>query len=315
MRAYRQIILVAVLTTLLIAAGVGWMRCYLSPLAEEAVGKSEPRDEMSGDLPAACLDELAAMDSNSVAPALTDSMRSSRDPRIAEHGNVLRLRSETDANEEAASHATARMTADGKNRLAGRDEYERGAAGRPIAAVQSVEWDAPTTEPSAQVSSARSAHTATLPVSVEEPVQSQPLDSSKTADVLDLMRRLRSDTDSERTSARRELLRRGFSEVDLELARQLFSPDIEVRKQLAAAVPRLASVDASRWLMWLAADPQPDVRCAAITTLATSGDPALLDRVEAMARRDADSQIQALAGQIRKQRDLATSRGVARPLR
>jgi len=67
--------------------------------------------------------------------------------------------------------------------------------------------------------------------------------------------------------------------------------------------------------MWLAADPQPEVRRAAITTLATSGDPALLDRVEAMARRDADSQIQALAGQIRKQRDLATSRGGASPLR
>ena len=114
--------------------------------------------------------------------------------------------------------------------------------------------------------------------------RSQPLDSSKTADVLDLMRRLRSDIESERTAPRRELHWRGFSEVDLELARQLFSPDIEVRKQLAAAVPRLASVDASRWLLWLAADPQPEVRRAAISTLATTGDPALLDRVEAMAQ-------------------------------
>ena len=69
MRVYRQIILVAVLTMLLVAAGVGWMRYYVSPLADEAAGMPEPRDEMSDDLPAACLDELAAMDSSSAVPA------------------------------------------------------------------------------------------------------------------------------------------------------------------------------------------------------------------------------------------------------
>ena len=57
------------------------------------------------------------------------------------------------------------------------------------------------------------------------------------------------------------------------------------------------------------ADPQPEVRLAAISTLATTGDLALLERVEAMARRDHDPQIQALADQIAKQRDLASSRG------
>jgi hypothetical protein len=108
---------------------------------------------------------------------------------------------------------------------------------------------------------------------------------------------------------------RGFSEVDLELARQLFSPDVAARKQLAMAVPRLASVDAARWLMWLAADPQPEVRLAAMTTLATTGDPVLLDRVEALARKDVDPQVQAIADQIAKQRDLSTSRGIAGPRR
>src|SRR5262249_23748219 len=117
------------------------------------------------------------------------------------------------------------------------------------------------------------------------------------------------DSESDRAQARQELLRRGFSEVDLELARQLFSPDTEVRKQLALALPRLASVDAAKWLMWLAADPQPEVRLAAITTLATTGDPTLLDRVEALARKDSDQQVQAIADQIAKQRDLAASRG------
>ena len=134
-------------------------------------------------------------------------------------------------------------------------------------------------------------------------------DALKSVDVLDLMRRLRADDGEQRAEARRELVRRGFSEVDLELARQLFSPDAEVRKQLARAVPRLSSVDAAQWLMWLALDPQPEVRLAAMATLATTGDPALLDRVEALARNDRDPQIQALAEQIAKQRELASKRG------
>ena len=57
--------------------------------------------------------------------------------------------------------------------------------------------------------------------------------------------------------------------------------------------------------MWLAADPQPEVRLAAMTTLATTGDPALLDRVEALARNDREPQIQLLAAQIAKQCELA----------
>ncbi len=61
--------------------------------------------------------------------------------------------------------------------------------------------------------------------------------------------------------------------------------------------------------MWLALDPQPEVRLAAVSTLATTGDPALLDRVEALARKDRDPQIQVLAEQIAKQRELASKRG------
>ncbi len=149
-----------------------------------------------------------------------------------------------------------------------------------------------------------------MPASAAESVRASDLfDRLKSVDVLDLMRRLRAEDGSQATEARQELVRRGFSEVDLELARQLFSPDAESRKQLARAVPRLSSVDAAQWLMWLALDPQPEVRLAAVSTLATTGDPALLDRVEALARSDRDPQVQALADQISKQRDLSSSRG------
>ena len=131
------------------------------------------------------------------------------------------------------------------------------------------------------------------------------------------MRRLRSDGETQRPTPAASCSASGeaSSEVDLEFARQLFSPDIAARKQLAMAVPRLASVDAARWLMWLAADPQPEVRRAAITTLATTGDPGLLERVEDMARKDSDEQVQALADQIAKQRELALHPGGANPLR
>ena len=132
----------------------------------------------------------------------------------------------------------------------------------------------------------------------------------KAVDVLDLIAACAEDT-GQRDEARRELVQRGFSEVDLELARQLFDPDAECRKQLARAVPRLSSVDAAKWLLWLALDPQPDVRLAAISTLATTGDPALLDRVEALARNDRDPQDQGPGRSDRRQCELASKRGDA----
>jgi hypothetical protein len=136
-----------------------------------------------------------------------------------------------------------------------------------------------------------------------------PTDPLKGVETLDVMRRLAGEDSQAAAQARTELLRRGFSEVDLELARQLVSPDREVRKHLARSVPRLQSVDAVPWLWTLATDEDADVRMTAITMLATTGDPALLDRVEARARQDADPRIQELGDQIARQRVLAASRG------
>ena len=134
----------------------------------------------------------------------------------------------------------------------------------------------------------------------------------KSVDALDLMRRLRADDGQQRDEARRELLRRGFSEVDLELARQLFSPDAETRKQLAREVPRLSSMDAARWLMWLALGPATGG--AAGGAFRRWRRPAIRPcwtRVEALARKDRDRRSRRLANRIAKQRDLADSRGDA----
>ena len=319
MSMYRRILLVAALSIVFVAAGVGWVRCYLSPLAEHDAGKPGQADDAADELPSACLEELATMDdvtgasrdpaSSSSAIAAATRSRGDADyrPYLGGGENMLR-----DASADRPSYAArenrsaeaADNSAIAPERLANAPD-----AARPISSVRSAEWNAPAARSQARAAAARPARTTTLPVSVEESLPMRSFNVLKAADVLDLMRKLRSDSEAERTPARQELLRRGFSEVDLELARQLFSPDTEVRKQLALAVPRLASVDAARWLMWLAADPQPDVRLAAITTLATTGDPSLLDRVEALARKDTDERVQAVADQIAKQHDLSTSRG------
>ena len=105
------------------------------------------------------------------------------------------------------------------------------------------------------------------------------------------------------SAARAELMRRGFTEVHLELARQLFDPDPEVRKRLARLLPAVQSVDAAPWLLWLSRDPDPEVRLAAIGLIATSGDAALWEQIEQAAREDPDPQIQRQAELIAARRN------------
>ena len=88
------------------------------------------------------------------------------------------------------------------------------------------------------------------------------------------------------------MIRRGFSEVHLKLAQQLFDPDPEVRKQLVRMLPDLHSIDAMPWLLRLTRDEDSEVRLAALTLLATTGDPTMLSRVQELARQDRDPAVQ-----------------------
>ena len=117
-------------------------------------------------------------------------------------------------------------------------------------------------------------------------------------ETLDLIRLLRDEDPASVADAREALKRRGFTEVHLELGRQLFDPDAEARKRLVQLLPGLKSVDAEPWLLWLARDPDPGVRLAAITLMATGNDPVLLEQVERMARSDADSRVKRQAEQM-----------------
>jgi HEAT repeat protein len=114
---------------------------------------------------------------------------------------------------------------------------------------------------------------------------------------------LTSADESSDDAAEAELIRRGFTKMQLDLARRLFDPNPEVRKRLVQELPGLQGVDAVPWLMELCRDAETEVRLAAIAFLATSSDPAVLDEVERMAGRDSDSGIRRIADRIAQQRN------------
>ena len=122
----------------------------------------------------------------------------------------------------------------------------------------------------------------------------------------ELMRRLLAADDRTAATARTELVRRGFRETHLALARQMFDPDPKVRIELARLLTEMPEVNAVAWLLELSRDEHPEVRLSAIALLATTGDPAVLEAIEAIAREDPDPsvrrQAERMAGRRREAR-------------
>ena len=104
------------------------------------------------------------------------------------------------------------------------------------------------------------------------------------------------------TSAAQELTARGFTEAHLQLARQFTSSDSAHRARLAAQLPGVAGIDARLWLTWLLRDEAAEVRLAALSVLATTGDPDTLRRVIEIARQDRDPRIRQQVEQLEKSR-------------
>ena len=98
--------------------------------------------------------------------------------------------------------------------------------------------------------------------------------------------------------AEAELRHRGFTDRHLALARQLLDPDPAVRRRLARQLPEISGLDAVPWLVLLSRDADAEVRLTALTLLATTGDPTLLDEVGEMVRNDADPRVQRLAERL-----------------
>ncbi len=149
---------------------------------------------------------------------------------------------------------------------------------------------------------------------VEKP-PGEPADELKGVESLELLQRVCSPVEETAAAARTELSRRGFTEVHFDLARRMFNADPAVRKELARQLPELRSIDAAPWLIQLSRDSDPGVRLTAITLMATSGDPLLLEQVARIAGEDPDQRIRDQVTRIELQRNDAGQRGMAAPAR
>jgi hypothetical protein len=75
-----------------------------------------------------------------------------------------------------------------------------------------------------------------------------------------------------RDQAVNELVKRGLSNEEIRVANQLASPVVDVRLGLLESIVNRTDLDPRPWLLWLAEDPQREVRMRAVTTLATMND-------------------------------------------
>ncbi len=115
---------------------------------------------------------------------------------------------------------------------------------------------------------------------------------------LQVMRLLADEDPGVARDAVNELYRRGFQTPHIQIAKAMMDPDIGVRLRLVDGLPQQAGIDARPWLLWLSRDPAPAVRQAAIAVIATSREPALLDRLREMAREETDDQVLRVVRQV-----------------
>jgi hypothetical protein len=119
----------------------------------------------------------------------------------------------------------------------------------------------------------------------------------------DLLRRWLTAEGSDLYAVEEELTYRGFGRLSGRLVEQLFSDDMEDRLRLVDDVLTAPGIDARPWLVLLADDAAADVRLLALTIMATSDDPLLLDKAWHVALHDRDPRIAGLASRLRERRD------------
>lgn len=90
----------------------------------------------------------------------------------------------------------------------------------------------------------------------------------------------------------------GLTPTEIAIAEQFASSDADVRRRLAESLAGVGGVDAKPWLIWLSHDVNPQVRLAALTIMATSGEPEMLARVAQLARVDRDPEVQRQAAKV-----------------
>jgi hypothetical protein len=86
--------------------------------------------------------------------------------------------------------------------------------------------------------------------------------------------------------------------VEIAVAEQFATADANVRRRLAESLAGLRGIDAKPWLIWLSHDIKAEVRLAALTVMATSGETEMLARVAELASVDSDPQVQQQAAKV-----------------
>ncbi len=136
--------------------------------------------------------------------------------------------------------------------------------------------------------------------SVEGPIVpgSMTRDSPEPAEVAHLVTELNEQDPQRQAAACQRLADLGWSATEIQIFKQLRHSDAAVRQALVRSLPDVAGLDAAPWLVELSRDPDPDVRLEAMTLLATTGDPALLETVRKLAAADPDERIQKLSARL-----------------
>lgn len=85
--------------------------------------------------------------------------------------------------------------------------------------------------------------------------------------------------------------RQGLDEAEIKVLRGAVDADPAARRRAVTLLPRLAHLDPTPWLEWLATDDDGEVRLAALTTLATAADEETLRRLRTLWMNEPDASI------------------------
>lgn len=131
-----------------------------------------------------------------------------------------------------------------------------------------------------------------------------PLQSWNTRSVIAL---LSSKHTAERDQATEELTQRGLSEEEIRIASQLAATQTEVRLGLLDSIILRKDIDPRPWLLWLAEDPDRELRSRAIDVLSRVDDEAIRTSLRKRLMTEADPAISEQIRQIIDRNRLADS--------
>lgn len=112
---------------------------------------------------------------------------------------------------------------------------------------------------------------------------------------------------AERDQAIEELSQRGLSEEEIRIASQLAAPQTEVRLGLLDSLIVRSDIDLRPWLLWLAEDPDRDLRSRAVDALSHVDDEAIRKSLRKRLMTEADPEISERIRQIVDRNRLADS--------